>query len=136
MRALVLVLATLLWASDAAAQQTATVRVTARLTIPDFLWLTGEPETVVGDVEDGEVRQVRLHVKANRGWTLVVSCSDEGEGGEPIVQWRTGEADGTLAPCRGDHAAAEGGRGNDSLVVLEYVLPAGATPPTYQLVAR
>jgi hypothetical protein len=136
MRALVLVLATSLWASGVAAQQTATVRVTAQLTIPDFLWLTAETETVVGEVDGELIRQVRLHVKANRGWTLVVSCGTEGEGGEPAARWRTGEAGGALLPCTGDQAAADGVRGNDSLVVLEYVVPAGVTPPTYQVVAR
>lgn len=137
MRTLSIWLATVLWAGGLAAQEAATV--TARLTIPDLLRLTAEPETVVGEEGGRVVKQVRLHVEANRTWALLVSCApaaaSAAEGGSErsldgapsaatesaAVWWRTSEGGTLRRPCSADEraVAAEGGRGR-ALIVLEY----------------
>ena len=143
MRPLPVLLLSCLLPSGLAGQETVALEV--HLMIPELLRLEAEPPTVAH--EDGRaVTEVRLHVSANHSWTLLVGC---GVGVQPLEGenrlrldesassqgwWRTPETSESREPCASEQPAAEGSRGNRTLV-LEYSASA-AEPIRYRLVPR
>lgn len=144
--------AALFLASAAAAQES--VEVALHLRMPDVLELRAEPESVVQSGAEREVRGVRLRVRANRTWSLLVSCraasgagaAPEGtDGGSGIdgaaagaVLWRPVVNGAAMQACGLTAViAAEGGRSNDTLVALEYETDVGSRSPLrFTLVPR
>lgn len=126
------------WPLALAAQER--VAVNLYVTVPDFLGLTVERESVVDESETTVTRQMHLRVQANRAWTLVVSCAagaalaEESQAtGEwtpaeavAVLHWRNAVSDSSPRNCGGGPvAAAEGVRGDDARVVLELMAPRG-----------
>jgi hypothetical protein len=152
MRAASLIVAVLLLPDVAAAQER--VAVNLHVTIPDFLSVTVERETVTADTEGVVTRQIELRVSANRTWSLLVGCEVQGTpsedsagDGHPTsenptpaarVRWRNAGFDSQLLDCTGPQLtrAAQGSRGDDR-VVLEVVAPPSRTGAlTYALIPR
>ena len=134
MRTLSLAAMAWLWPIALTAQDR--VAVNLHLTIPDFLGLDVERESVVSETGTHSTRQIYLRVHANRTWALVVTC-DAGAGAEVSatgewvaaqetadVRWRNALSDQPAQTCAGGSAtAAEGVRGDESRVVLEITAP-------------
>src|SRR5688572_25753475 len=104
MRTTHLVASILLWPCSVAAQDR--VAVNLRLTVPDFLSVTVERESVIAESESAVTRQVHLRVQANRAWSLMVACeggvspsvvsqADESAVTSPDVgvRWRNADVD-------------------------------------------